>query len=127
MLVGDTTLSSKNTKDPKVCHRCMPKTGDAANVNCGSPDGQELPSGFCDGGIRSVITFPTCWDGKNLDSPDHQAHLSYPESGTFDNGGPCPATHPVKVPQVMFEVMWDVRVTQLRPQLQFIGNVSGSY
>jgi len=110
MLVGDTTLSSKNRKDPKVCHRCMPKTGDAANVNCGAPDSQELPKGFCDGGIRSVITFPTCWDGKNLDSPDHQAHLSYPEMGTFDNGGPCPASHPVKVPQVMFEVMWDVSV-----------------
>ena len=48
-----------------------------------------------------------CWDGKNLDSPDHVSHVSYPASGTFENNGPCPSTHPVKLPQLMFEVIWD--------------------
>ena len=48
-----------------------------------------------------------CWDGKNLDSPDHTSHVSYPASGTFESNGPCPATHPVKLPQLMFEVIWD--------------------
>jgi Domain of unknown function (DUF1996) len=37
------------------------------------------------------------------------AHMSYPESGTFESGGPCPATHPVRTSQVMFEVIWDTR------------------
>lgn len=32
---------------------------------------------------------------------------SYPESGTFESAGPCPATHPVRTSQVMFEVIWD--------------------
>jgi hypothetical protein len=57
-----------------------------------------------DGGPNSRFR---CWDGKNLDSPDHQAHVAYPTAGpaTFDtDGGACPATHPVKVPQVMLEV-----------------------
>ncbi|TPX16099.1 uncharacterized protein E0L32_004094 [Thyridium curvatum] len=108
MLVGDAALRSKS-KDPKVCHRCMPKTGDNPNIECSSPDTQSLPKTPCPGGIRTVITFPTCWDGKNTDSPDHESHVAYPASGTFDSGGPCPATHPVKIPQVMYEVMWDTR------------------
>jgi len=51
----------------------------------------------------------SCWDGKNLDSADHKSHISYPASGTMESGGPCPASHPVKIPQVMYEVMWDTR------------------
>jgi hypothetical protein len=30
-----------------------------------------------------------------------------PETGTFENSGKCPSTHPVKLPQLMFEVIWD--------------------
>ena len=51
--------------------------------------------------------FPTCWDGVNLDSPDHMSHMAYPESGTFESGGPCPTSHPVRTAQVLFEVVWD--------------------
>ena len=50
-----------------------------------------------------------CWDGKNLDSPDHKSHVSYTSSGTFESGGACPTTHPVKIPQVMYEVMWETQ------------------
>lgn len=74
MLVGDASLQSPGTAH-KVCHRCMPQSGDNSNINCGAPDAQTLPTTTCVGGIRSIITFPTCWDGKNLDSPDHEAML----------------------------------------------------
>lgn len=110
MLVGDAALREPGTAK-KVCHRCMPKTGDNSNVNCGAPDSQELPKEFCAGGIRSVITFPTCWDGKNLDSPDHKSHVAYPQGDTsVGASGTCPTSHPVKIPQVMLEVMWDVSI-----------------
>ena len=36
-------------------------------------------------------------------------HMAYPASGTFESQGPCPATHPVKVPQLMYETVWDTR------------------
>ncbi|KAF2249622.1 hypothetical protein BU26DRAFT_482269 [Trematosphaeria pertusa] len=111
MLVGDAASTSKGP-DRKVCHRCMPKSGDASNINCGSPDTQELPKAFCEGGIRTVITFPTCWDGKNLDSPDHTSHVAYATGSKANDVGPtgsCPASHPVIIPQVMYEVMWDTR------------------
>ncbi|KAK0703099.1 hypothetical protein B0T26DRAFT_806844 [Lasiosphaeria miniovina] len=39
----------------------------------------------------------TICDGKNTDSPDHKSHAAYPTSGTLDNNGPCPATHPVRI------------------------------
>ncbi|TGJ82735.1 hypothetical protein E0Z10_g6034 [Xylaria hypoxylon] len=49
-----------------------------------------------------------CWDGKNLDSPDHQSH-TYNTVNTdyFNNAPACPASHPVRVPQVTFETTWD--------------------
>ncbi|KAH7086889.1 hypothetical protein FB567DRAFT_602451 [Paraphoma chrysanthemicola] len=111
MLVGDATATS--AREPrKVCHRCMPKTGDNSNINCGAPDEQSLPKKFCEGGIRSVITFPTCWDGVNLDSPDHQSHVAYAIGAQANDVGPtgkCPTSHPVAIPQVMYEVMWDTQ------------------
>jgi hypothetical protein len=111
MLAGDAAANSPGTAR-KVCHRCMPTTGDRSNLNCGSPDPEEFPKEFCVGGIRSVITFPTCWDGVNLDSPDHKSHIKYGTLGPKDiDVGPsssCPASHPVVIPQVMLEIIWDV-------------------
>jgi hypothetical protein len=52
----------------------------------------------------------SCWDGKNLDTPNHQDHVAYPVSGPADFlslGGNCPSTHPVRIPQLMYEVVWD--------------------
>ena len=66
---------------------------------------KDFPASPCPAGIMVNTRFPTCWDGKNLDSADHQSHISYPSSGTFESNGPCPATHPVKVPQLFYEAM----------------------
>ncbi|KAL2182251.1 hypothetical protein L209DRAFT_738639 [Thermothelomyces heterothallicus CBS 203.75] len=81
-----------------VLYFCAPCTGS---------DSQTLPDHFCEGGIRTTVTFPTCWDGKNIDSPDHKSHVTYPETGSFETTGPCPDSHPVRLPQLMYEVMWD--------------------
>ncbi|KAK8045700.1 hypothetical protein PG996_013764 [Apiospora saccharicola] len=111
MLVGDAAQTDGPGPTRKVCHRCMPETGEASHLNCAAPDSQALPDTFCPGGLRSVITFPTCWDGVNTDSPDHRSHVAYPVSGSYDVGadGVCPSSHPVKIPQVMLETMWDTR------------------
>ncbi|KAK4108830.1 hypothetical protein N656DRAFT_783791 [Canariomyces notabilis] len=74
-----------------------------------SPETMAFPTRKCKEGIMTSTRFPTCWDGKNLDSPDHMSHMSYPETGTFESGGPCPASHPVRTGQVMYEVVWDTR------------------
>ncbi|KAI1197460.1 hypothetical protein F5X97DRAFT_324494 [Nemania serpens] len=48
-------------------------------------------------------------DGKNLDGYSHMGQMAYPASCTFDSRGPCPSFHPVRVPQLMYETVWDTR------------------
>jgi len=56
----------------------------------------------CPAGIMTTIPFPPCWDGKNLDSPNHKSHVAYPD-GAYDRGAECPASHPVNIPQIVME------------------------
>jgi len=109
MLVGDAALTTSKGMQRQLCHRCL-GTPNGAGAPCTGSDTQSLPNQFCPGGIRTTITFPTCWDGKNIDSPDHKSHVAYPQSGTFESTGTCPTSHPVRLPQLMYEVMWDVSV-----------------
>jgi len=58
--------------------------------------------------LRMIIEFPSCWDGKNLDSPDHISHMANfcgdncedatGKIGPSVNG--CPASHPVHIPHI---------------------------
>lgn len=50
------------------------------------------------------ITFPQCWDGVNLDSPDHKSHMAYADTAT----GYCPASHPVALPELAYRVHYEV-------------------
>ncbi len=56
--------------------------------------------------IDQTIRFPQCWDGRNLDSPDHRSHMSYPKPN-YPYG--CPTTHPVALPEVQFQVSYTVQ------------------
>ena len=56
--------------------------------------------------IEQVLRFPQCWDGRNLDSPDHRSHMSYPRP---DYPYGCPSTHPVALPEVQFNVFYTVQ------------------
>lgn len=68
--------------------------------NCGADGGVRPTSSVptCpDAGrhaLRLHVTFPSCWDGKNLDSTDHQSHVAYPVSGR------CPARFAHALPQI---------------------------
>jgi Domain of unknown function (DUF1996) len=55
-----------------------------------------------------MLTRPRCWDGVNLDSPDHQSHMyNTVSSDGFVSAGKCPSTHPIRMPQVTYEITWD--------------------
>lgn len=71
------------------------------------PELNDFPKQPCRGGIMTVHHFPACWDGKNVDSPDHQSHMYSTTNDAFVNAGPCPASHPVRVPQLAYETLWD--------------------
>ena len=44
--------------------------------------------------LRLHVTFPSCWDGKNLDSASHAGHVAYPVAGR------CPAKFAHALPQI---------------------------
>lgn len=78
-------------------------------VGTGTQRGQQI--GNCAAGTElwMHVTFPQCWDGVNLDSPDHKSHMSYPV------GGACPATHPVAIPEIAYQVIYPVAATGATP------------
>src|SRR5262245_25935343 len=45
-------------------------------------------------GLRLHVTFPACWNGVSLDSPDHKQHVAYQTRGR------CPAGYDVPIPQI---------------------------
>ena len=44
--------------------------------------------------LRLHVTFPSCWDGRNLDSASHAGHVAYPVAGR------CPAKFAHALPQI---------------------------
>lgn len=67
---------------------------------------QDFPTCGRDEHVILELHFPDCWDGVHLDSANHKSHMAY--SGGAN--ATCPADHPVKVPQIVFEV-WYYGVT----------------
>ena len=101
MTVGDPTFRSAqelNAKYKYLDYTCLQTSMTRGGQTL------DFPKSPCPAGIMVSIRFPTCWDGVNLDSPDHQSHVAYPTSGNR-----CPASHPVTVPQVFYETYWDTR------------------
>lgn len=50
--------------------------------------------------LELLLAFPDCWNGSDLDSPDHKAHMAYSAGGT------CPSSHPVPVPRLEFKLRY---------------------
>ncbi|GAB5519825.1 MAG: DUF1996 domain-containing protein [Rhodothermales bacterium] len=66
--------------------------------------------------VRLDIFFPSCWDGVNLDSPDHKSHMAYPIS----SGGSmtCPASHPVALVRASYHYAFGVRPQYTHPTVK---------
>lgn len=63
----------------------------------------EIPECNQGGSVQVMIDFPNCWDGENLDSPNHTDHMAY----TIWSDE-CPASHPVRIPNITFTVHYPV-------------------
>ena len=60
----------------------------------------------CTDGIRFELMFPSCWNGKDTDSPNHKDHVAYPAT-VMD--GACPSSHPVRLPGLFYEVIYNTQ------------------
>jgi len=103
MFAGDPGQRSKTDK--------YEAPGEAVSFVCldyaaGSSRHLSIPNKRCPQGLRAQVFFPACWDGVNVDSPDHKSHMSYP-IGNYDNG-PCPSSHPVRLISIFYEVIYSV-------------------
>lgn len=95
-----------NAKRPQPNH--IAKWECSAEHGYGSP---KIPTCTeAQGHVTMRITFPDCWDGRRLDSPDHRSHMAYNREGGFEPGlQRCPASHPILVPQLQVNVFYPMR------------------
>jgi hypothetical protein len=49
--------------------------------------------------LQMTVRFPQCWNGRDLDSPDHRSHMAYANNG-------CPSTHPVALPEITINIRY---------------------
>ncbi|TEB31882.1 hypothetical protein FA13DRAFT_1754676 [Coprinellus micaceus] len=124
MIVGNPMVRNNTHRDANsaearaITWRCFGANFASDNAyphpGTGPLDTIELPKRACAGGIRSNVFFPSCWNGKDLDPADHASHVAWPtgtipRDGHFFMGGSCPASHPVRLPLLFLEIVWDTR------------------
>ncbi|KAJ7456889.1 hypothetical protein FB451DRAFT_1275125 [Mycena latifolia] len=125
MISGNPTL---RTLDPSsfaqqaITFLCLDFDGKSSRYN-------ELPVWIsCPSGIRSQINFPSCWNGKDIDSSDHKSHVAFLSTGP-DNGTCADPDFPVTLPRIFMEVYWisqvfeDQRKYAMTPSQPFVLNV----
>lgn len=100
MLAGDPlSRSYSDTKEQNAVNfACL-------NYSKAGPETPGFPAKNCPNGLRMQVFFPSCWDGKAVDSPDHKSHVAYPDGV---NNGNCPKSHPVHLISIFYEVLFDV-------------------
>ena len=96
MIAGDKNATSSQDIGPNyaVGWNCQLVWNQQASVdgfipNCGVGDAVVL-----------MVNFPECWDGVNLDSPDHKSHMSYATYRNQPQVSSCPPSHPVQLPRI---------------------------
>ncbi|KAJ3278647.1 hypothetical protein HK104_002151, partial [Borealophlyctis nickersoniae] len=69
MIAGDMSLRtySDTLEQRAITYACIGVSG---------PQTHEWPKQYCPGGLRAQVNFPMCWDGKNIDSPNHKSHVA---------------------------------------------------
>lgn len=102
MIIGNQNATSPAENDAIAKGHIQFKCGP------GSGDDRPVPPSQCNSGIMVIsYIFPNCWDGVNLDSPDHLSHMSYP------SGGSCPVSHPVAIPRIQAFIRYPVGTSQI--------------
>lgn len=71
------------------------------------PRSATVPNCPANRALHLRATFPECWNGRELDSVDHQRHMAYATRGR------CPRTHPVAVPTLVLIFLYPE--TERRP------------
>jgi hypothetical protein len=109
MIVGDAKLQTSPEDSHFFC------SGPGGEIGR-SADGKFPRCAAGDSIVRQLM-FPDCWDGRNLDSPNHKDHMSW-----MDGTGACPASHPWGIPSVSIMLVY-----RLNTDTEGITLASGTY
>jgi hypothetical protein len=94
MIVGDSKLQTATPAGASGQFWCAGAGGEVGR----SADGN-WPVCAKTAELTRQLTFPDCWDGVHLDSPNHKDHVGYP-----DNNGVCSGKFPVAIPSLSFVI-----------------------
>ncbi len=73
--------------------------------------------------LRFSPVFPECWDGVNLDSPDHKSHMAFQRTGDYlKNANECPSSHPVRVPQIALHIDYKINAGDNTTNWRFVSD-----
>jgi hypothetical protein len=107
MMIGDPYKRSDDGDNPgRVKWACL--AADYSRIG----DKMGFPKGFtsCDMALTAEITFPSCWNGKALDTKNPTAHMAYPMYMAKKGIDVCPETHKVaRFPEIFIEFWYDVK------------------
>jgi hypothetical protein len=78
--------------------------------NTGSFDNMRDALAVCSVGHHLVANLdaPTCWNGTQLDSPNHMSHLAYMQDTHLGFPG-CPSTHPYIIPEFALNIYYSIQ------------------
>lgn len=68
-------------------------------------EGGRIPDSCGGSRLMGEVKFPSCWDGRNLDSPDHRSHMAFPSRDPDLGNLRCPASHPhhlVEITEIVY-------------------------
>lgn len=103
-MIAGNSLNSTESGSASFAFVCYTNGTESTRVSTRLP---VCPAGTTD--VLSLLNFPQCWDGVNLDSPDHKSHVSgVVQDQTAPFAKHCPADHPVPIPQISFNVWYPV-------------------
>ncbi|MFK3891085.1 DUF1996 domain-containing protein [Sphingomonas sp. NPDC079357] len=87
-------MASMSAKYGSGSFNCQGPTAVSGHYNDIVEAGKNCPVG---NQLGATIGAPNCWDGKNLDSPDHRSHVAFASYGDWGYLK-CPADHPYVIP-----------------------------
>ena len=95
MIAGNKNATGSQDVPPNYAVQWFCENGTASANGDGT-----MPSCAVGDEVQMWVAFPQCWDGVNLDSPDHQSHMAYLNYVNPPQRSVCPSTHPYEIPAI---------------------------
>jgi len=112
MVAGDPLRRTQNDSDTaqRAVHMVCLTFDKTVKQYVATAQAPGFPTQHCNM-MRAEVYFPSCWDGKNIDSDDHKTHVAYPAIGDY-NTGVCPESHPVAIFSLFVEFFFNTGLFQ---------------